>query len=132
MRNKGSDLTDQPNPDEFINIATVYSLPEAAVLQSLLSGTQIPYYAANHATLNGVPCWFLALGGIEFRVHPAGIDDVIELMTASDTGWTLPPRSYASQWLLNIVLGVIVALYGVVPPPRLRGLYAWTSPPRAT
>jgi hypothetical protein len=68
----------------------------------------------------------VALGGLRVVVPDSRRDDAIALLYEIDQGWTAPPRIYAKEAWLNILLALLVVLFvWVPPPPRARGSYAW-------
>ena len=107
-------------------IAIVYSQPEARVLVCTLRAHGIAAFAFDSGTISVAPDWMVALGGIRIVIPAAQRDDAIELLYEIDLGWICPPRPYAGQAWLNILLTILLGLFfHVVPMPRVRGLYAW-------
>jgi hypothetical protein len=107
-------------------IAFVYSQPEARVLVCTLRAHGIAAFAFDSGTISAAPNWMLALGGIRIVIPAAQRDDAIELLYEIDLGWTCPPRPYAGQAWLSILLTVLLGfVFLVAPTPRARGLYAW-------
>jgi hypothetical protein len=122
----GSPETSRAGEPAFTTVAIVYSLPEATVLTSLLRGRGILAYAGTQATLATNPNWMVALGGIQIQVASVTLEEAVDLLHASDAGWSPPPRSYAAHWLLNGMIAIALALFcGAAPPPRVRGTYLW-------
>jgi hypothetical protein len=112
----------------FRPIATVYSLPEAAVLLSVLRANGILVYAGSHAIIAIDPNLMVALGGIQINVRASQFEDAVALFEASDGGWTRPPPSYARNQLLSALIALGLFLFcGIAPPPRARGIYHWQS-----
>jgi hypothetical protein len=112
-------------PNAVAIIAFVYSQPEALVLVCALRAYGIAAFAFDYGTISVVPPWMTALGGIRIAIPAAQRDDAIALLYEIDEGWCRPPRPFAPEAWLNIALTVTIGLFGLTPPPRIRGLYAW-------
>jgi hypothetical protein len=107
-------------------IAIVYSLPEARVLECTLRAYGIVAFAFDYWTVAICPPWMVALGGIRVVVPAHQREDAIALLYEIDEGWTAPPRAFARNAGLNIILTIICGfVLGITPMPRVRGLYAW-------
>ena len=86
----------------------------------------IAAFAFDAGTISVSPPWMVALGGIRIAIPAAQRDEAIELLYEIDQGWSCPPRPYARQAWLSILLSILIGFFLLVaPPPRIRGLYAW-------
>jgi hypothetical protein len=112
-------------PGASIVIAFVYSQPEARVLICTLRAYGFAAFAFDAGTISVVPTWMVALGGIRIVIPAAQREDAIALLYEIDEGWICPPRPFAKQAWLSVALTILLGFFGLVPPPRVRGLYAW-------
>ena len=124
----------EPEPEEdnsFVEIARVWSMPEASVLLATLRAYGFAAVAMNQSTISVMPELMVGLGGVGIAVHSGDVDDALALLAEIDEGWTCPSAPLADDPLLNGAASTgMTAMFGVPPMPRVRGDYAWEPKPK--
>jgi hypothetical protein len=109
----------------FVEIARVWSMPEASVLLATLSAYGFAAVPINQSTLSVVPDLTVALGGIGILVHSGEVEEALALLEEIDEGWACPPPPLADDPVLSGAASVGMAWFGAPPMPRISGDYAW-------
>lgn len=110
-------MSDAPPPDRFATVAWVYSPSDLAILLSKLDHEGIYTCCAGrgHASVDfGVTT---ALGGVRVGVHEGDLADAEAVLATLDPFLHRAPSLFGFR-PLDLLFWLVVALFGVGPPPR--------------
>jgi hypothetical protein len=106
-----------PAPDQFETVAYVYNPSDLAILISLFENEGIHVLPIGRLHAAAQPGLVTALGGTELRVHHDDLEDARALLAAIDP-FPYRARLLFGFWPLNLFFFLVVAFYGMPPPPR--------------
>lgn len=105
--------------DPFETVAIAYRQSEAAVIQSMFEFYGIPTLVRDAYTARVNAPWTLAIGGMRIQVLSEFAEEARELLTEVADRQTPPTRAGTQERTANFALGLLLLLFGAVPPPRI-------------
>jgi hypothetical protein len=116
--------------DSFVEIARVWSMPEASVLLATLRAYGFAPVAMNQSTISVMPELMVGLGGVGIAVHSADVEDALALLAEIDEGWICQKPPFDDDAVVSGAASAAMTWFGGPPMPRVRGDYAWEPKPK--
>ncbi|HEX4693022.1 hypothetical protein [Sphingomonas sp.] len=104
-------MSDAAVGDAFETVAVTWSQPECAVMLSMFEFYGIPAFATGRWHGSAYPPMITGLDGFHVRVHPAVVDDALELLAeVSERPAAVRPYPLGQRWIYPALIGLTLVI----------------------